>query len=258
MIRVIFNQKGGVGKSTICSNLAAIAASKGKRTLIIDLDSQCNSSAYLLGNDYQVALTAADFFEQTLNIIMKGRPYGDFIAPTSFANLAIMPASEVLGELIVKLEQRHKIYKLRDALHKLADEFDEIYIDTPPAFNFYSLSALIAADSCLIPFDCDDFSRRGLYSLLANIEETRQDHNAKLRVEGIVVNQFQGQAILPKKLVAELRAEQLPILNTLIHSSVKVKESHNLSQPLINCAPSHKVTKQFCDLYEELSSHAFA
>jgi len=254
VIRVVFNQKGGVGKSTICSNLAAIAASEGKRTLIIDLDSQCNTSAYLLGNDYKVDFSVAEFFEQTLNIIMKGRPYSDFITPTAFPDLAIMPASELLGELIVKLEQRHKIYKLRDAMVKLKRDYDEIYIDTPPAFNFYSLSALIAADTCLIPFDCDDFSRRGLYSLLANIEETRQDHNDKLRVEGIVVNQFQGQASLPKKLVAELRAEDLPILNTLIHSSVKVKESHNISQPLINCAPKHKVTQQFCELYAEISA----
>jgi len=254
MIRVVFNQKGGVGKSTICSNLAAIAGAQGKRTLIIDLDSQCNTSAYLLGNDYDVKATAAEFFEQTLNLILKGRPVNDFICKTDFTNLSIMPASELLGELIVKLEQRHKIYKLRDAVAKLKQDFDEIYIDTPPAFNFYSLSALIAADTCLIPFDCDDFSRRGLYSLLANIEETRQDHNDKLRVEGIVVNQFQGQASLPKKLVEELRSENLPILDTLIHSSVKVKESHNISQPLINCAPKHKVTLQFCALYDEISA----
>lgn len=254
MIRVVFNQKGGVGKSTICSNLAAIAAAQGKRTLLIDLDSQCNSSAYLLGNDYQIADTAAEFFEQTLNLILKGRPYTDFITETSFSGLSIMPASELLGELIVKLEQRHKIYKLRDAMVKLQRDYDEIYIDTPPAFNFYSLSALIAADTCLIPFDCDDFSRRGLYNLLENIEETRQDHNDKLRVEGIIVNQYQGQASLPKKLVQELKAEELPILDTLIHSSVKVKESHNVSQPLINFAPKHKVTRQFCDLYEELTA----
>lgn len=254
MIRVVFNQKGGVGKSTICSNLAAIAAAQGKRTLIIDLDSQCNTSAYLLGNDYDAKMSVAEFFEQTLNLILKGRPYSDFITETEFENLSIMPASSVLSEIIVKLEQRHKIYKLRDAVVKLKQDYDEIYIDTPPAFNFYSLSALIAADSCLIPFDCDDFSRRGLYNLLENIEETRQDHNDSLVVEGIVVNQFQGQASLPKRLVEELRAENLPILNTLIHSSVKVKESHNISKPLINCAPKHKVTQQFCALYDEISA----
>ncbi len=254
MIRVVFNQKGGVGKSTICCNLAAIAAAQGRRTLIIDLDSQCNSTAYLLGNDYKSRDTAAQFFEQTLNLILKGRPYSDFITQTRFPCLSIMPASEQLGELIVKLEQRHKIYKLRDAMVKLKRDYDEIYIDTPPAFNFYSLSALIAADTCLIPFDCDDFSRRGLYNLMENIEETRQDHNDKLRVEGIIVNQYQGQASLPKKLVRELKAEDLPILDTLIHSSVKVKESHNVSQPLINFAPKHKVTLQFCELYNEISA----
>jgi chromosome partitioning protein len=111
-----------------------------------------------------------------------------------------------LEEVQFKLESRYKMYKLREALDKLQG-YDEIFIDTPPALNFFTRSALIAADTCLIPFDCDDFSRRALYSLLDSVREIQSDHNASLRVEGIVVNQYQARANLPLRLVDELRAE---------------------------------------------------
>lgn len=84
-----------------------------------------------------------------------------------------------------KLESRHKIYKLREALQQLSQDYERIYIDTPPALNFFTRSALMGAKSCLIPFDCDDFSRQALYSLLDNVAEIRADHNAELQVEGL-------------------------------------------------------------------------
>ncbi len=83
----------------------------------------------------------------------------------------------------------------------MAEDYERIYLDTPPALNFYTVSALIAADRCLIPFDCDAFSRQALYGLLAEIEEVRDDHNPALAVEGIVVNQFQPRAGLPQQMI---------------------------------------------------------
>jgi chromosome partitioning protein len=91
------------------------------------------------------------------------------------------------------------------------DGYEAIFIDTPPAYNFYTLSALIAAYKCLIPFDCDDFSRRALYSLMHRVTEIQQDHNRELAVEGIVVNHFQQRAKLPQSMVSELAAEGLPV-----------------------------------------------
>ena len=128
-----------------------------------------------------------------------------------------------------------------------------VYIDTPPALNFYSRSALIAADRCLIPFDCDDFARQALYTLFDNIGEIRADHNEELVVDGIVVNQFQSRARLPQQIIDELKTEGQPILKTRIPASIKVKESHDQSVPLAYCAPSHKVTQAFQDLYKELN-----
>ncbi|WP_299180645.1 ParA family protein [uncultured Neptuniibacter sp.] len=252
--RVVFNQKGGVGKSSIAINLAAISAARGKRTLVVDLDPQCNSSHYLLGENYQeVTPDIRDFFEQTLTFQLKPNGPEHFIHQTTYENLDLLPANAELGDLQSKLESKHKIYKLRDALEKLSDTYDVVYIDTPPAFNFFTLSALVAAERCLIPFDCDEFARQALYSLLANVHETREDHNENLQVEGIVVNQYQPRASLPKRIVQELLDDDLPVLESKISSSVKMKESHDDTCPLIHMAPKHKLTLQFIELFEELS-----
>ena len=189
MRRVIFNEKGGVGKSSITCNLAAISASRGKRTLVVDLDSQCNSTHYLLGEIPEEG-TVADYFEGTLEFSSNLNEPLDYVHETPFEELYVLPSSINLLALEHKLETRQKIYKLRDLLNKLDEYFDEIYIDTAPALNFYTRSALIAADNVLIPFDCDAFSRQALYSILDVIYEIREDHNEGLSIGGIVVNQF--------------------------------------------------------------------
>ena len=257
MRRVVFNQKGGVGKSTITCNLAAIAAAAGRRTLLIDLDPQGNSTRYLLGAtadaEHAEAPGAAGFFETTLKFSLRAPATSDFIVATPWPNLHLMPGGPLLDELHGKLESRYKIYKLRDALVELEDSYDEVWIDTPPALNFYTRSALIAAQGCLIPFDCDDFSRRALYGLLETVKEMQADHNEALRVEGIVVNQFQPRASLPQRTVQELRDEGLPVLDPCLSASVKVKESHELARPLIHLDAKHKLTLEFLALYENLT-----
>lgn len=255
MRRVVFNQKGGVGKSTITSNLAAIGAHLGQRTLVVDLDPQGNSSRYLLGDGVEQGLSGvADFFDNTLKFTLRAPATSDFIVASPWENLHVMPSSPALEELHGKLESRYKIYKLRDALQELAEDYDAIWIDTPPALNFYTRSALIAAESCLIPFDCDDFSRRALYGLLDSVKEIQADHNPDLRVDGIVVNQFQPRAALPRRTVQELIDEGLPVCQPYLSASVKIKESHELARPMIHLDPRHKLTQELLALYESLEA----
>lgn len=250
MRRVIFNQKGGVGKSSIAVNLAALAARDGRPTLLIDLDAQANATHYLLG-DARPEATVATFFEQFLSFRLGADPLGDYVLHTPYEHLDLIAASPELLELQARLEAKHKIYKLREALDAL-DDYAEVILDTPPALNIYTLSALIAADTCLIPFDCDAFSRQAIYGLLHAVEEVRQDHNPGLRVEGIVVNQFQKGANLPRQLVEELRAEELPVMETLLPASVKMRESHNEAVPLVHHAPKHALSQAFEALFAEL------
>jgi chromosome partitioning protein len=251
---VVFNQKGGVGKSTITCNLAAVSASQGLRTLVVDLDPQGNTTRYLLGEEAEAPLAhLAELFEQTLKFLARPRPVAGFIHPTPFEGLSLMPSSPQLEELQGKLESRHKIYKLREALDEVADGFDRIYIDTCTSLNFYTLSAMIAAEGCLIPFDCDDFSRRALYGLLDSVQEIRADHNESLSVRGIVVNQFQPRARLPQRLVQELIDEGLPVLQPCLSHSVKVRESHERALPMVYLDPHHKLTQEYIALHDALS-----
>ncbi len=252
MRRVIFNQKGGVGKTTITCNLAAVSAARGKRTLVLDLDPQGNSTQYLLGREQEsLELTGADFFEEMLSVWPR-HELADCIHPTRCEGLQVLPSHPGLGELEDRLESRYKMYKLKEAIAATAGQYDEIFIDTPPAMGFYTRSALIAADSCVIPFDCDDFSRRALYGLLESVRELQQDHNPKLRVDGIIVNQFQARAKLPQKLVLELVDEGLPILEPYLSASVKIRESHERATPIVRLLPSHKITRQFQELYKAI------
>lgn len=256
MRRVVFNQKGGVGKSTITCNLAAINAVKGKKTLVIDLDIQGNSTQYLLGKKVTDSdMTIAHFFKDCLSLSLFGNNNNSgmetIIHETPFPNLYVIPSHPELEPLQARLESRMKILKLRDALEKLTG-FESIYIDTPPVLNFYSQSALIAAEKCLIPFDCDSFSREALYTLMQTITEVKADHNQNLEIEGIVVNQYQKQANLPQQMVEALLAEGLPVLGAMISPSIKVRESHSASQPLVHFVPKHKLTNEYEALYAEI------
>jgi chromosome partitioning protein len=257
MRRVVFNQKGGVGKSSIACNLAAVSAHEGYRTLLIDLDAQANSTQYLTGlTGDEIPMGIADFFKQTLSSGPGARKNQVDIYETPFDNLHVVTATAELADLQPKLEAKHKINKLRKLLDELSEDYDRIYLDTPPALNFYAVSALIAADRVLIPFDCDSFSRHALYGLLKEIEELKEDHNEDLEVEGIIVNQFQARASLPQQILDELIAEGLPVLPVYLASSIKMRESHQANMPLIHLEPRHKLTQQFVELHHLLETQA--
>lgn len=254
MKRVVFNRKGGVGKSTIACNLAAVAASQGKNVLVVDLDPQANTTSYLGHDGKDNVVGIAEFMESTITRNYREFTSEDYIRKTRFDNLSLISASYSLVDLEAKLEAKHKIYKLRDFLNNLHEDFDEVYIDTPPALNFFTLSALISADTCILPYDCDVFARDAMVDLMEELEEIIEDHNPELKIEGVVVNQFQARAKLPQQAVEELAEAGFNLLKPFISSSVKVKESHASHTPLAFLDPKHKITLEFVELYRSLNA----
>jgi chromosome partitioning protein len=250
---VVFSQKGGVGKSTIAANLAAVAAGRGERTLLVDLDPQAGASQYLLGAvAADIRPNLRDLFEEGLAFHLFKSDARVFVHPTPFPRLDVVPSHPSVESLLPRLEARHKIFRVREIVDVLG--YGTVFFDTPPAWNVFTLSALVAADRVLVPFDCDDFARRAIGSLVERIAEVRADHNPRLQLGGIVVNQFQGRANFPSQVVGELEADGLPVLEPYISSSVRIRESHHAARPMPFFESAHKVTGEFEGLYRGLAA----
>ncbi len=255
MKRAVFNQKGGVGKTSITCNLAAAMAKLGRKTLVVDLDAQANTSKYLLGDRMErVQATIVDFFNSTLSFRLFQDSLMDTIYETEYPGLFVIPAADALKELQPKLEGRYKIFKLGEAIDVAREKlgFEEVFFDTPPALNFYSMSSLLAADRVLIPFDCDAFSEDAVQQVMTAVDEVSSDHRPDLKVEGVVINHFQAQAKLPKTTIERLIAKGYPVLEPYLTSSVIMRESHSEGTPLPFYKPGHKLTQEFMSLAEQL------
>ena len=258
MKRAVFNQKGGVGKTSITCNLAAAFARAGRKILVVDLDSQANTSQYLLGARMdRVKNTVADFFASTLSFRLFQDSLMDTIYESAYTGLYVIPASDALKELQPKLEGRYKIFKLGEAIDVAIEKlgFDDVFFDTPPALNFYSMSSLLAADRVLIPFDCDAFSEDAITQVMAAVEEVASDHRPDLKVEGIIVNHFQSHAKLPRSAIERLENRGLPVLEPYLSSSILMRESHSAGVPLAFYKPSHKLSQEFAGLAASLTAH---
>jgi len=194
-----------------------------------------------------------DFFQNQLSLYSR-EPIGALIHQSAYDNLSVMPSGSGLLELEHKLESRYKMYKLKEALAELMSGFDRIYLDTPPALNFFSRSAMIAADRVVVPFDCDTFSKQALYQLTETIEEMKADHNPELTLEAIVPNQVSARAKLTQQLINELKADSLPVSKTTLSSRVVMRESHEKAKPLVYMSPKHRLTQEFEALLQELES----
>ena len=146
------------------------------------------------------------------------------------------------------------MYIVKKCLDGFMQEFDRIYLATPPAFNFFSRSAMIAANRIVVPFDCDTFSKQALYQLIETIKEMKADNNAQLSLEAIIPNQVLSRASLPQSLIDGLKADSHTVSIPTLASSVILRKSHDKAKPSVHLKPEHLPSFEFEALFQELES----
>ena len=243
----IFNQKGGVGKTTTNINLGACLALKGKKVLILDIDPQGNTTSGV-----GITKNILDYTVYDL-LIRDDFDARDAIIPTSIEGLDIIPASVDLAGAeieLVQVEGREK--RLRRAIDSLRNDYDFIFIDCPPSLGLLTINSLTAVESVLIPIQCEFYALEGVSQLVNTIELVRNNLNEDLVIEGVILSMFDGRTNLSVQVVQEVkRYFGDKVYSTVIPRNVRLAEAPSYGMPIIKYDPKSKGALAYEDFAEE-------
>ncbi|HIU00294.1 MAG: ParA family protein [Anaerovoracaceae bacterium] len=246
----IFNQKGGVGKTTTNINLAACLAMKGKKTLIIDIDPQGNTTS-------GVGISKKDLELTTHELLIEDDYHPEeAILPTGTKNLDIIPASVQLAGAeveLIKLAGRDK--RLKRAIELLKPKYDYIFIDCPPSLGLLTINSLTAVDSVLIPIQCEFYALEGVSQLMSTIDIVRKNTNPDLEIQGVILSMFDGRTNLSIQVVEEVKKYfKEKVYTTVIPRNVRLAEAPSHGMPVIQYDPKSAGARAYMEFADEFLS----
>jgi chromosome partitioning protein len=224
---IVANQKGGVGKTTTIVNLSAYIAEAGKKTLVIDLDAQGNSCA---GLGVKRAPGEKTLYEALLGMA----DARELIAKTAIKNLYVLPSNiNLSGAQVEMVEMKEREFKLKRVVDGLRDDYDFIFIDSPPSLGILTINGLVAADSVIIPIQCEYYALEGLSQLLKTINLVRTRLNSKLHIEGVLLTMYDTRTNLSRQVVEEVISYfKEKVYKTIIPRNVKLAEAPSFGKPI--------------------------
>ncbi len=223
----VSNQKGGVGKTTTTVNLAAFLAEKGKRVLIIDIDPQANAG-------YGLGINVEDMSNTLYEVLIGQIPLKQAIFKTGIENLYLVPSNiHLSGAQVDMLELEEKEFVLKKAVQPIKNDFDYIFIDCPPSLGILTLNSMVAADSVMIPLQCEYYALEGLSQLLRIISMVQENLNRSLKIEGVVLTMFDSRTNLAQQVVSDVREFfKDKVFTSIIPRNVKLSEAPSFGKPI--------------------------
>jgi len=243
------NKKGGVGKTTTAINMAAYCADFGKKTLLVDIDSQGNATTGL-------GFSKSALKKSVYNVLIDDYAAVNNILPTQVKLLDVLPANvDLTGAEVDLVYKRNREQILKNALDKVRDDYDYIFIDCPPSLGLLTINAWVASDSVIIPLQSEYYAMEGVSQLMNTIAMVKQHLNPRLQVEGVVITMYDGRALIAKQITAEIKKFfKNKLYEIIVPRNVRLAEAPSHGVPIILHDPKCVGARAYKALTEEFLS----